>query len=124
MARLTPGLPASTLSSMASLRAGLELSSTSLSCQPTIVDIVVVMLFTHPLLQLLSRRNFFASGHSLSGLNPVSLNAVYQGRGRFRIASGTGVKETKIKSASREAAKRQTIAERKAALEAGERGED
>ena len=90
----------------------------------TIVDIVVVMLFTHPLLQLLSRRNFFAGGHSLSGLNPVSLNAVYQGRGRFRVASGTGVKETKIKSASREAAKRQTIAERKAAVEAGERGED
>jgi preprotein translocase subunit SecD len=60
----------------------------------------------------------------LSGLNPVSLNAVYKGRGRFRVASGTGVKETKIKSASREAAKRQTIAERKAALEAGERGED
>lgn len=89
----------------------------------TIVDLVVVALFTHPMLQLLARTNFFASGHPLSGLGQMSLNAVYKGRGRVEVTSSTGVKQTKLKSASREAARRQTIAERKAALDAAERGE-
>ena len=89
----------------------------------TIVDLIVVALFTHPILQLLGRTNFFASGHPMSGLNRMSLNAVYKGRGRFETTTSTSVKETKVKSASREAAKRQTIAERKAALETAERGD-
>ena len=89
----------------------------------TIVDIVVVALFTHPMLQLLSRTNFFASGHPLSGLGHMSLNAVYKGRGRVEVTTSAGVKQTKLKSSSREAAKRQTIAERKAALDVAERGE-
>ena len=89
----------------------------------TIVDLVVVALFTHPMLQLLARSRFFASGHRLSGLGHMSLNAVYQGRGRFQVTKSPGVKETKLKSASREAARRQTIAERKAALDAADRGE-
>lgn len=86
----------------------------------TIVDIVVVALFTHPILQLIARTPFFAGGHPLSGLNPMSLNAVYKGRGRFE----TSVTTAKVKASRREAAKRQTIAERKAELEAGERSED
>jgi len=89
----------------------------------TIVDLVVVALFTHPMLQLLGRTNFFASGHPMSGLGQMSLNAVYKGRGRVEVSASSGVKQSKLKSASREAARRQTIAERKAALDAAERGE-
>lgn len=89
----------------------------------TVVDLVVVALFTHPMMQLLGRTQFFSSGHRLSGLGLMSLNAVYQGRGRFQVTKSSGVKETKLKSASREAARRQTIAERKAALDAADRGE-
>ena len=78
----------------------------------TIVDVIVVILFTHPLLQLLSQTNFFSSGNKLSGLNPESLGAVYRGRAEFKpIPRG---KETKSKKSNKEALKRQTIAERKA----------
>lgn len=79
----------------------------------TIVDVIVVALFTHPLLVLLSRTKFFSSGHPLSGLDPRALGAVYRGRARF--ATATDVKPEKIKRSSKEATKRQTIAERKAA---------
>ena len=83
----------------------------------TIVDIVVVMLFTHPMLQLLANTKFFNEGHKLSGLDPRALGAVYRGRAQF--APSAAVSPSKAASASREAAKRQTIAERKAAELAG-----
>ncbi|MFT2816175.1 protein translocase subunit SecD [Leifsonia sp. A12D58] len=83
----------------------------------TIVDVAVVMLFTHPILQLLSNTKFFNEGHKLSGLDPRALGAVYRGRAQF--APSAAVSPTKAASASREAAKRQTIAERKAAELAG-----
>jgi preprotein translocase subunit SecD len=79
----------------------------------TIVDIVVVTLFTHPMLQLLARTRFFYEGHKLSGLDPRALGAVYRGRAQFRAPSV--VTSPKEAAASREAARRQTIAERKAA---------
>ncbi|GEC04612.1 protein translocase subunit SecD [Streptomyces spinoverrucosus] len=41
----------------------------------TLLDVVVVFLFTKPLLTLMARRNFFASGHKWSGLDPKSLGA-------------------------------------------------
>jgi preprotein translocase subunit SecD len=41
----------------------------------TVLDVVVVFLFTKPLLTLLARRKFFASGHSWSGLDPKRLGA-------------------------------------------------
>ncbi|WP_210505706.1 protein translocase subunit SecD [Naasia sp. SYSU D00057] len=78
----------------------------------TIVDIIVVALFTHPLLQLLGRLRFFNDGHKLSGLDPRALGAVYRGRAQFRAP----VEVRGRAAASRgEAARRQTIAERKAA---------
>ncbi|WP_291036779.1 protein translocase subunit SecD [Herbiconiux sp.] len=80
----------------------------------TIVDIIVVILFTHPLVTLLAERPFFRDGHKLSGLDPRALGAVYRGRAQFRAPSPTA-KSDKKGSSSREAAKRQTIAERKAA---------
>jgi preprotein translocase subunit SecD len=45
-----------------------------------IIDVLVVVLFTHPMLQLLATRKFFLSGHPLSGLDPLALGAVYRGR--------------------------------------------
>jgi preprotein translocase subunit SecD len=79
----------------------------------TIVDLIVVLLFTHPLLQLLARTKFFSSGHPWSGFDSKALEASgYAGRGKFRV-SGT-LASGKAEKASKEAIKRQTIAERKA----------
>lgn len=78
----------------------------------TVIDLVVVGLFTHPMLQLIARTSFFAEGHRLSGLDPNALGAVYRGRARFREPVAT---TPRLGGASREAARRQTIAERKAA---------
>jgi preprotein translocase subunit SecD len=77
-----------------------------------LIDVLVVVLFTHPMLQLLAQTRFFSSGHPLSGLDPAALGAVYRGRAEFRIS-----KEARRAGASREAERRQTIAERKAAQE-------
>lgn len=88
----------------------------------TIVDLIVVMLFTHPLLQLLARSKFFSSGHPWSGFDSQALKASgYIGRGEFRVSQNLG--SGKAKKASKEAQKRQTIAERKAqaALEAAKK---
>ena len=41
----------------------------------TVLDVVVVFLFTKPLMTLLARRKFFASGHPWSGLDPKRLGA-------------------------------------------------
>ncbi|EST21502.1 preprotein translocase subunit SecD [Streptomyces roseochromogenus subsp. oscitans DS 12.976] len=41
----------------------------------TLLDVVVVFLFTKPLMTLLARRKFFANGHKWSGLEPKSLGA-------------------------------------------------
>lgn len=41
----------------------------------TVLDVVVVFLFTKPLMTLLARRKFFANGHKWSGLDPQSLGA-------------------------------------------------
>lgn len=56
----------------------------------TVVDIVVVMLFTHPLLSVLANTSFFGQGHRWSGLDPERLGAktvTYAGRGRVTIAA-------------------------------------
>ncbi|WP_298457847.1 protein translocase subunit SecD [uncultured Cellulomonas sp.] len=56
----------------------------------TVIDLVVVMLFTHPVMQLAARSRFFSSGHRLSGLDPRRLAArgpVYAGRGRVAHAT-------------------------------------
>ncbi|MEK8173244.1 MMPL family transporter [Streptomyces sp. M19] len=41
----------------------------------TLLDVVVVFFFTKPLMTLLARRRFFASGHPWSGLDPRRLGA-------------------------------------------------
>jgi preprotein translocase subunit SecD len=80
----------------------------------TVVDLVVVALFTHPIMTLLAQTRFFAGGHPASGLDPQALGAVYRGRGQFVTAADA--RASKVASSSKEAAKRQTIAERKAAM--------
>jgi preprotein translocase subunit SecD len=53
----------------------------------TLLDILVVFLFTHPLVGLLAETKFFGGGHRWSGLSPERLGAKksvrYVGRGRF-----------------------------------------
>lgn len=83
----------------------------------TVIDLIVVSLFTHPMLQLIARTRFFGEGHSFSGLNPRALGAVYRGRAQFRTPAVAGRKG----AGGREAVKRQTIAERKAAEKNTER---
>ena len=79
----------------------------------TIIDLMVVALFTHPMLQLISRNRFFSEGHRLSGLDPRALGAVYRGRATFREPAAASA--NRKLAGGREALKRQTIAERKAA---------
>lgn len=79
----------------------------------TVIDVIVVILFTHPMLQLMAQTRFFSSGHPWSGLDPKALGAVYRGRAEFR--KPVTVPAAKVASSSREAQRRQTIAERKAA---------
>ncbi|MER7070467.1 protein translocase subunit SecD [Terrabacter sp. NPDC000476] len=53
----------------------------------TLIDLIVVVLFTHPMVQLLARTEFFGNGHKWSGLDPQRLGAKesvrYRGRGQF-----------------------------------------
>lgn len=53
----------------------------------TLIDILVVFMFTHPLVALLAETKFFGGGHKWSGLSPERLGAKvaprYVGRGRF-----------------------------------------
>ena len=51
-----------------------------------IADLVVVYLFTHPMLTLLANTRYFGEGHRHSGLSPESLGAtpLYRGAGRLR----------------------------------------
>ena len=80
----------------------------------TLVDLAVVALFTHPMLQVLAQRKFFSSGNKWSGFDAKALGGhIYVGRGKFSVAET--VSDAKRGKASKEAEKRQTIAERKAA---------
>jgi preprotein translocase subunit SecD len=90
----------------------------------TVIDVLIFVLFTHPVLQLLARTKFFGEGHPLSGLDPRALGAVYRGRAQFRAPVAAGGKSSSEKRSSRsrtEAVRRQTIAERKLAEQSGER---
>lgn len=79
----------------------------------TLIDLAVVALFTHPMLQVIAQSKFFSSGHKLSGFDASTLSGTaYVGRGQFRVAQS--VSESKRGKVSKEATRRQTIAERKA----------
>ncbi|MGP9845553.1 protein translocase subunit SecD [Brachybacterium sp. 107] len=77
----------------------------------TLLDLLVVFLFTHPILQVLVRTRFFGKGHPWSGLDPAMLGRqvpAYAGRGRVRTLEERGEIE--------EEGPRETLAERKARL--------
>ena len=54
----------------------------------TVVDVVVVFLFTKPMVTLLARTKFYGGGHPLSGLDPARLGARSPWRGSRRPAPG------------------------------------
>lgn len=84
----------------------------------TVIDVLIFILFTHPVLQLLARTRFFGGGHPLSGLDPEALGAVYRGRAQFRApvpAAAKGGSAKRSQKSRGEAERRQTIAERKQA---------
>jgi preprotein translocase subunit SecD len=64
----------------------------------TLVDVVVVFLFTKPMVTLLARTKFFGQGHKLSGLDPARLGARSPWRGSRRVparpATGGGTTAT------------------------------
>ena len=54
----------------------------------TLIDLAIFWLFTHPMLTILARRKFFASGHKWSGFDVHRLQQAkvrYKGRGDFDI---------------------------------------
>ncbi|WP_458041554.1 MULTISPECIES: protein translocase subunit SecD [Bacteria] len=82
----------------------------------TLIDILIFVIFTHPVMQLLARTRFFGQGHPLSGLDPTALGAVYHSRSEFRAPVAIeGTKAKRLARSRGEAERRQTIAERKQA---------
>ena len=81
----------------------------------TVIDIAVIFLFTHPMMELLIRTRFFGEGHKLSGLDPEHLGAknslVYAGRGRVVVRG----ESTATKDKDDEAGAGLSIAERRRA---------
>ncbi|MGN8245489.1 protein translocase subunit SecD [Cellulomonas soli] len=83
----------------------------------TLIDVLVVFCFTHPVMALLARTRFFADGHPASGLDPRRLGAQgprYVGRGRV----ATLASQAKDEATGAPAAAGLTIAERRAAARA------
>ena len=55
----------------------------------TIIDVIVVFLFTHPMLTLLARTKFFGAGHRLSGLDPERLGSTASSKVGIKVNLGT-----------------------------------
>ncbi|MFD2024214.1 protein translocase subunit SecD [Promicromonospora aerolata] len=100
----------------------------------TIIDVMVVIWFTHPVMELLAKVPFFRDGHKASGLSPDRLDVEprYRGAGRFTSSKPAAVetavaggpdRERELVSAQSvapaprvaEDGRRMTIAERRAA---------
>jgi preprotein translocase subunit SecD len=59
----------------------------------TLVDVIVVFLFTKPMITLLARTRFYGGGHRLSGLDPARLGARSPWRGTRRPAGRPRTRE-------------------------------
>ncbi|WP_236863228.1 protein translocase subunit SecD [Brevibacterium daeguense] len=85
-----------------------------------IVDLLMIVLFVHPMLQVLARTRFFGHGHPMSGMDPRQLGVKPEA---YRGALGLDLEKAKEKSAKRgsfkEAKKRQAVAERRSAAQSG-----
>jgi preprotein translocase subunit SecD len=89
----------------------------------TLVDLAVVAMFTHPMLQIMAQMKFFSTGNKWSGFDAKALGGqIYKGRGQFSVAET--VNDSKRGKASKEALKRQTIAERKASANLDNEGQN
>ncbi len=54
----------------------------------TVIDLIVIFLFTHPLVSILANTRFFGEGHRWSGMDPERLGAkrsTYLGRGQINL---------------------------------------
>ncbi|MCX4777191.1 protein translocase subunit SecD [Streptomyces sp. NBC_01264] len=69
----------------------------------TLLDVVVVFLFTKPVMTLLARTNFFASGHPWSGLDPKRLGAKPPLRRSRRTGSGAAAATVSVPVDAKEA---------------------
>ena len=71
----------------------------------TLVDVVVVFLFTKPMITLLARTKFYGQGHPLSGLDPGRLGsrAPWRGGRRQAASAGAAVTSTRTSTSPREA---------------------
>lgn len=89
----------------------------------TLVDLLVVLIFTHPIMVLLARTRFFGQGHPLSGLDPRNLGreSLYKGAGRVREPKGAKAKGS---AAGEDEVEGLTIAERKARARAAAAQQD
>ena len=56
----------------------------------TLIDVIVVFLFTKPMITLLARTKFYGQGHPLSGLDPARLGGRAPWRGSRRPAPSPG----------------------------------
>jgi preprotein translocase subunit SecD len=66
----------------------------------TIIDVIVVFTFTHPVMTLLARTKFFGGGHPMSGLDPARLGARAPWRGTpRRTAAPVPARQTPAKEA-------------------------
>ena len=91
----------------------------------TLIDLMVVFLFTHPLMILLGRTSFFGLGHRWSGLDPVQLGTGPRllGHHRGRPVQRVGVAAAAVGAGDNGVGGRQTIAQRRAAEQASTRPE-
>lgn len=82
-----------------------------------VADLVVVFMFTHPVMQMLAHTRFFGGGHKLSGLDTslLGVEPLYKGAGQLRQfrPEARAERTRRNQKSSKEAAKRQTIAERR-----------
>jgi preprotein translocase subunit SecD len=111
----------------------------------TVVDLVVVWLFTHPMVAVLARTTFYGQGHRLSGFDPAHLgrSIAYTGRGTVRTpaartaqpaaarepedvfaTSGAATRPASGPATRSADGARMTIAERRAAERAARAGDD
>lgn len=88
-----------------------------------IVDIIVVFLFTHPMLEVLARTKFFGQGHPMSGMDPRLLGvkpAAYRGALNIDLDDSAKSPEAKRREKARarkagmDGADTETIASRRA----------
>lgn len=93
----------------------------------TVVDLLVVFFFTHPIMKILAKTRFFGEGHPWSGLSPQRLGvegARYVGRGRIVRGEERADRSKRTKTAkqvgSLGASSGLTLAERKALAERAE----